>query len=85
LFHELAARDVEVDLGTTMLAAFFGERAGEAEMEVLARRVHRTMRTRTMTTIDPRTVAFATEEVRFRERLLLVPFLFLKLFHPSVR
>lgn len=54
-------------------------------MKILTRRVHRAVCACAVSAIDPRAVTFTAEEIRFgKRRLLLFPFLFLELFHPSV-
>ena len=61
LSARLACRDVDLNFRAALLAPLFTQRAGKAEMKVLARRVTGAVRTGTVTRINPRAVAFATE------------------------
>jgi hypothetical protein len=63
-----------------VLALMFGQRAGETERKVLTRRVF-AARARAVTRINPRSVAFAAEQIGFGQRL--GRFLFFELLHPT--
>lgn len=62
---------------SAMLAAFFIECAGEAEMKILTCRVQSAVRALAVAAINPRAVAFTTEEIGFRERFNARTLLFL--------
>lgn len=69
---------------SAVLASFFLQRTREAEVEILTRCMQRTVSAGAVPGVNPGSVAFTTEQVRFGECLTLIPiFLFLKLFHPS--
>lgn len=57
----LALRDMNVHFLSAMLTALFAQCTSEAQMKILARGMHGTMRTLSSVSIHPRTVAFMTE------------------------
>ena len=64
---------MQVHLLAAVLTTVFAQRAGEAQVEILARRTSMAMRAVAVVRINPTAVAVAAEKVRLRHQWCVFP------------